>query len=44
MQGEEKKKRIADRSDQIAGGEEKRKDNAETQRTQSVRREEREKK
>jgi hypothetical protein len=42
MQGE-RKKRIADSSEQIAGGEEKRKDNAGTQRTQRIRREEREK-
>jgi hypothetical protein len=41
MQGEEKKKRISDSSEQIAGSEEKRKDNAETQR---IRREEGEKK
>jgi len=35
---------ITDSSDQITGGEEKRKDNAETQRTQRIRREEGEKK
>ena len=44
MQGEEKKKRISDSNEQIAGSEEKRKDNAKTQRTQRIRREEGEKK